>query len=135
MIPNWSHVDVVLTRRVIECGSRDILEYVDYMFALTGHLIELLTEGLGLPPQRLNPYYTREGQSLYRFLHYLPCSKPELAAGLVPHTDPQTLTVVYQETGGLQILKDGKWLGVSPDPEAFVVNIGDCFQVSTVHAL
>ena len=58
-----------------------------------GSLSSFSTKGLGLPTQRLNTYYTREGRSAWRFHQYLTCSKPELAGGLVPHTDPQILAV------------------------------------------
>lgn len=29
-------------------------------------------------------------------------------------------------------MKDGKWLGVKPNPEALIINIGDLFQVRLV---
>uniref|UniRef100_A0A803M232 Fe2OG dioxygenase domain-containing protein n=1 Tax=Chenopodium quinoa TaxID=63459 RepID=A0A803M232_CHEQI len=39
------------------------------------------------------------------------------------------LTILYQDqVGGLQLVKDGKWISVKPNPEALIVNIGDLFQ-------
>ncbi|KAE8672400.1 hypothetical protein F3Y22_tig00111842pilonHSYRG00101 [Hibiscus syriacus] len=32
------------------------------------------------------------------------------------------------QVGGLQVLKDGKWLAVNPHPDAFVINMGDQLQ-------
>jgi len=50
--------------------------------------------------------------------------------GLLPHTDSSFLTILNQDPiGGLQLMKDGKWIGVKPNPQALVVNIGDLFQV------
>ncbi|KAF7833871.1 Gibberellin 2-beta-dioxygenase 8 [Senna tora] len=49
--------------------------------------------------------------------------------GLLPHTDSSFITIVYQDqVGGLQFMKDGKWFGVKPNPQALTVNIGDLFQ-------
>ncbi|MED6219834.1 hypothetical protein PIB30_039395 [Stylosanthes scabra] len=45
-------------------------------------------------------------------------------------SDTSFLTIVLQDKiGGLQLLKDGNnWVGVKPNPQALVVNIGDLFQ-------
>lgn len=49
--------------------------------------------------------------------------------GLMPHTDSDFITVLTQDqTGGLQLVKDGKWIAVKPNPEALIINIGDLFQ-------
>ncbi|CAI9755121.1 unnamed protein product [Fraxinus pennsylvanica] len=37
--------------------------------------------------------------------------------------------VLHQDhIGGLQLVKDGKWIAVKPNPEALVINIGDLLQ-------
>lgn len=49
--------------------------------------------------------------------------------GLMPHTDSDFLTILYQDqVGGLQLIKDGRWIKVKPNPEALIINIGDLFQ-------
>ncbi|XP_028807748.1 gibberellin 2-beta-dioxygenase 8-like [Neltuma alba] len=49
--------------------------------------------------------------------------------GLMPHSDSSFLTIVYQhKVGGLQVLKDTKWVAVNPIPNALIVIIGDLFQ-------
>ncbi|WCJ22551.1 2-oxoglutarate (2OG) and Fe(II)-dependent oxygenase superfamily protein [Euphorbia peplus] len=49
--------------------------------------------------------------------------------GLLPHTDSCFLTILYQDqTGGLQLKKDGKWRSVRPNPNVVIVNTGDLFQ-------
>lgn len=48
----------------------------------------------------------------------------------MPHTDSDFLTILYQDqVGGLQLVKDGKWVAVKPNPDALIINIGDLFQV------
>lgn len=65
-----------------------------------------------------------------RMNRYPPCPIPSAIHGLMPHTDSDFLTILHQdEVGGLQLVKDGKWIAVKPNPEALIVNIGDLFQV------
>ncbi|KAK6250386.1 hypothetical protein SCA6_004391 [Theobroma cacao] len=42
---------------------------------------------------------------------YPPCPEPEMALGLPPHSDYTFLTIVLQNSSGLEILdtEDGKW--------------------------
>ncbi|XP_057961643.1 gibberellin 2-beta-dioxygenase 8-like [Malania oleifera] len=64
-----------------------------------------------------------------RMNRYPPCPMSSKVHGLVPHTDSDFLTVLNQDQiGGLQLVKDGKWIAVKPNPQALVINIGDLFQ-------
>ncbi|CAJ1956784.1 unnamed protein product [Sphenostylis stenocarpa] len=64
-----------------------------------------------------------------RLNRYPPCPISSKVHGLMPHSDTSFLTIVHQDqVGGLQLMKDGKWVGVKPHPHALVVNIGDLFQ-------
>lgn len=52
--------------------------------------------------------------------------------GLVPHTDTSFITILFQDQiGGLELKKNGQWIGVKPCSEALTVNIGDMFQVTS----
>ncbi|KAG4386061.1 hypothetical protein GLYMA_12G214000v4 [Glycine max] len=68
--------------------------------------------------------------SFLRLNRYPPCPIfHSRVFGLLPHTDSSFLTIVNQDQiGGLQIMKDGNWFGVKPNPQALVVNIGDLLQ-------
>ncbi|XP_071733166.1 gibberellin 2-beta-dioxygenase 8-like [Rutidosis leptorrhynchoides] len=65
-----------------------------------------------------------------RLNRYPPCPISSEVFGLVPHTDSDFLTILHQDehVGGLQLMKDSKWMAVKPNPDALVVNIGDLFQ-------
>ncbi|KAL9236901.1 hypothetical protein vseg_011515 [Gypsophila vaccaria] len=64
-----------------------------------------------------------------RMNRYPPCPKYFDVFGLMPHTDSDFLTILYQDqVGGLQLVKDGHWIEVKPNPEALIVNIGDLLQ-------
>ncbi|CAL5037107.1 unnamed protein product [Urochloa decumbens] len=49
-----------------------------------------------------------------RFTYYPPCPRPDLVYGLKPHTDNSVVTVLLLDpgVGGLQVLKDGRWVDV-----------------------
>jgi gibberellin 2-oxidase len=65
-----------------------------------------------------------------RLNRYPPCPIDFRIHGLVPHTDSDFLTILYQDqVGGLQLVKDRKWVAVKPNPHALIINIGDLFQV------
>lgn len=101
------------------------------MDALSSRLIKLLSQGLGVESAS-QQYGELHDSSCGNFIaaHYPPCPRPDLARGLRSHTDPHSLSILYQEYPGLQLLKDGKWLAIKPEAGAFVVNIGDMLQVS-----
>ncbi|KAM3700685.1 hypothetical protein ACJW31_05G117400 [Castanea mollissima] len=64
-------------------------------------------------------------------MNYYPCCpEPDKAIGFTPHSDADALTVVFQlnETEGLQIRKEGRWVPVKPLPNSIIVNIGDIME-------
>lgn len=68
--------------------------------------------------------------SFVRLNRYPPCPIPKHVFGLMPHSDSTFLTILFQDQiGGLQLLRDGNWIFVKPNPHSLLVNIGDLFQV------
>ncbi|XP_071707241.1 gibberellin 2-beta-dioxygenase 8 [Rutidosis leptorrhynchoides] len=64
-----------------------------------------------------------------RMNRYPPCPKFSQVFGLMQHTDSDFLTILHQDqVGGLQLVKDGKWISVKPNNDALIINIGDLFQ-------
>ncbi|KAJ1388337.1 Oxoglutarate/iron-dependent dioxygenase [Sesbania bispinosa] len=64
-----------------------------------------------------------------RLNRYPPCTVASGIHGLMPHTDSDFLTILYQDqVGGLQLVKERKWIAVKPNPDALIINIGDLFQ-------
>ncbi|RDY02045.1 Hyoscyamine 6-dioxygenase, partial [Mucuna pruriens] len=106
-------------------------KYTRELKKLALKILELLCEGLGL-----NQGYFFGGLSENPAVlnhHYPPCPNPSLTLGLAKHRDPTIITILLQdkEVEGLQVLKDGEWIGVKPIPNAFVVNIGLLLQIIT----
>ncbi|KAH7862410.1 hypothetical protein Vadar_004475 [Vaccinium darrowii] len=94
---------------------------------LSLRILDLICEGLGIELG----YFGDELSKLQDFVvhHYPPCPEPGLVLGVGSHTDASLLTLLRQNIYGLQIFKDGQWLGVEPIPYAFVINISDQLEV------
>lgn len=84
---------------------------------------------LGVERSHFRDFF-EENESIMRLNYYPPCLKPDLTLGTGPHCDPTSLTILHQDhVGGLEVFVDQKWYSIRPNPEAFVVNIGDTFMV------
>ncbi|XP_039119805.1 gibberellin 2-beta-dioxygenase 8 isoform X1 [Dioscorea cayenensis subsp. rotundata] len=109
--------------------SRLTIEELAVSLSSLAHLLGgVLAEELGGDGAYFERNCNRETCYL-RLNRYPLCPVPGGLFGLVPHTDSDFLTILCQdEVGGLQLMKDGRWITVKPNPSALVVNIGDLFQ-------
>lgn len=103
--------------------------YCEAMSTLSLGIMELLGMSLGVGRACFRDFF--EGNSsIMRLNYYPPCQKPDLTLGTGPHCDPTSLTILHQDkVGGLQVYVDNQWHSISPNFDAFVVNIGDTFMV------
>ncbi|XP_022771255.1 hyoscyamine 6-dioxygenase-like [Durio zibethinus] len=91
-------------------------------------ILELLCEGLGIESGYFEDKLSEK--QMLSFNHYPPCPDPSLTLGIPAHCDPGILAILHQgDVCGLQVFKDGEWIGVEPLPNAFVVNIAYQLQV------
>ena len=117
-----------------------------------GCLHHLTAAALGLPRDFFDPYYAPFAEVSLRLAYYPPIpleAQTSAAVRYGEHTDYTGFTILHQDesdigdmdAGGLQVrLKSGEWHAVRPTANAFVVNIGDLYEVwtngrwrSTVH--
>ncbi|KAL8534307.1 hypothetical protein ACS0TY_010355 [Phlomoides rotata] len=102
-------------------------EYSKAMSSLSLRIMELLGMSLGVRGDHFRQFF-EENESIMRLNYYPPCQRPDQALGTGPHCDPTSLTILHQDTvGGLQVFVDDEWRSISPNSDAFVVNIGDTF--------
>ncbi|XP_071721213.1 gibberellin 2-beta-dioxygenase 8-like [Rutidosis leptorrhynchoides] len=130
---SWSeafHVPLTGISTTVEVStlSATTKELVKKMYDLAQRLAEILAEQLGNKPA-----YFKETCSpttcFLRLNRYPVCSVSPNVFGLMPHTDSDFLTILHQDQiGGLQLVKEGKWIGVKPNPNALIINIGDLLQ-------
>ncbi|KAL1829607.1 hypothetical protein DCAR_0208949 [Daucus carota subsp. sativus] len=93
-------------------------------------ILGFIARALEMDGQEMIELFSDGVQSM-RMNYYPPCPEPERAIGFTPHSDADALTILFQlnETEGLEIRKDGRWVPIKPLPNAFVVNIGDILEI------
>lgn len=103
-------------------------KYLGEIRKMSLKILELISKGLGLEAGYLGEL--SEVQILTAN-NYPACPNPSLTLGLLRHCDPSLITILYQgDIRGLQIVKDGKWIGVEALPHAFVVILGNQLEVT-----
>ena len=131
-----------------EAGSA----YHTELLRVLGCLHHLTAAALGLPRDFFGPYYLPHAEVSLRLAYYPPIPPEAQSSSSVrygEHTDYTGFTILLQDesdvgavdAGGLQVrLRSGEWHAVHPVRGAFVVNIGDLYEVwtngrwrSTVH--
>jgi isopenicillin N synthase-like dioxygenase len=103
---------------------------LDYMAAMTqlGHILMAgVALSLGLTESYFAERYTWEPLTLFRIFNYPPAvASTESQWGVGEHTDYGLLTMLKQDdSGGLQIKVNQRWIDAPPIPNSFVCNIGD----------
>ena len=108
---------------------RDIVgKYSVEVRKLVLKILDLICEGLELEQGYFGDELSRI--HLLSVNHYPRCPDPSLAMGMQRHCDPNVVTILFQgDTNGLHVFIDGKWIGVEPIPNAFIVIIGCQLQV------
>ncbi|KAL2331276.1 hypothetical protein Fmac_018857 [Flemingia macrophylla] len=110
---------------------RDTMElYSQNMKNLGMVIIAHMAKALKIEEMEIRELF-EDGLQAMRMNYYPPSPQPEKVIGLTNHSDPVALTILLQinEVEGLQIRKDGMWVPVTPLPNAFVVNVGDIFEI------
>nr|GEZ24177.1 gibberellin 2-beta-dioxygenase 1-like [Tanacetum cinerariifolium] len=124
---------------VFPCVLNDYLSSVKKMGC---GILELMAEELKLESKTVfsKLLMDERSDSVFRLNYYPPCpdvQEDEINGGSLigfgEHTDPQIISVLRSNnTSGLEIaLKDGSWVSVPADSEAFFINVGDSLQVMT----
>ncbi|XP_038978003.1 flavanone 3-dioxygenase F3H1-like [Phoenix dactylifera] len=101
--------------------------YSEKLMNLACKLLGVLSEAMGLDKEALTQACVDMDQKVV--VNFYPkCPQPDLTLGLKRHTDPGTITLLFQDqVGGLQATRDGgkTWITVQPVAGALVVNLGD----------
>ncbi len=119
-------------------GFQAILaEYAQACHRLALQLMAMCCEGLGADRDTLERHFEHGHSSFLRLNHY-PFTDPLAGAdappagpyGISQHSDAGAITVLLQDkVAGLQVLKDGNWVDVTPVAGTLTVNVGDMLQV------
>jgi gibberellin 2beta-dioxygenase len=130
-------------------------EYVGAVEHLSCEILDMLAEGLKLRDSKAFSTLLRdlESDSLLRINHYPPwnkntsitkngnkCGCGGARIGFGEHSDPQIISVLRSnDVEGLQVLMsdasgDCIWAPVTPDPDAFFIQVGDLLQVIIINS-
>jgi isopenicillin N synthase-like dioxygenase len=99
------------------------------MQCLAKRLLSIISRSLNLPPSYIEDAVGDVYQNI-TVSFYPPCPQPDLALGLQSHSDMGAITLLIQDdVGGLEVLKDDKWVLVQPLTNAIVVILADMTEV------
>jgi isopenicillin N synthase-like dioxygenase len=112
--------------------------YYAAVFDLGLHLLRAFALALGQDEHAFDAYVTCPPSKL-RLIHYPldPCGDDALGIGA--HTDYECFTLLLADQPGLEVLNSkGQWIDAPPltidGEEAYVINVGDMFEVMTAGA-
>ncbi|XP_057805658.1 gibberellin 20 oxidase 2-like [Salvia miltiorrhiza] len=108
--------------------GRVVEEYCSEMSGVCLKVMEVLGISLGVGADWFREFF-KGNDSIMRLNYYPACQEAHAALGTGPHCDPTSLTILHQDqVAGLQVFVDQQWHSITPNPHAFVVNIGDTFM-------
>lgn len=112
-----------------------VLEWIAALNALGQDLLGGIALALGLDREWFRVHLTADPTVLFRIFHYpaAPVGTDESndGWGVGEHTDYGLLTILAQESAGLQVHTPQGWIDVPAWDGAFVVNIGDMLDLMT----
>lgn len=119
--------------------QRTMMAWFEVCERLSETLLMQISQSLGVNENRLGECFA-EHTSFLRLNYYPTCDNPTDAStyddninrhlGINRHTDAGALTVLVQdEVEALQVRHHDEWQIVKPETNAFIINIGDLFQV------
>jgi len=108
-------------------------EFWHHCFEISMEILKVLAIALNLPADFFDKnHLLSDSPNTIRLLHYPPLSE-NISPGtvrLAEHSDYGTITLLFQDgIGSLEICgRDGKFITVTPVPDAVLVNTGDLLQ-------
>ncbi len=106
-----------------------ILDYYAHVEKVAHRLTDLFAQALQLPADFF-ANFTDHSTDTLRINHYQRGNNDgaplDGQLGMGPHTDYGIVTVLYaDQVPGLQIFHDNTWIDVQPEPDCFLINLGD----------
>ena len=107
--------------------------WAEQMNAMALELFRALAIGLGQDYHHFDSTMTPDPYMRIKISRYPgQADSPGRRQGLGLHHDSGLFTFIFQnEVVGLQVERDGKLIDVEPKPGAFIVNLGEMFQIAT----
>lgn len=112
---------------VLPAFRQSVLDYAAAINAVGDRLLEAIAASLGADAGFFKPYYK---QPLLRgqLIRYPQTTGDKDQFGVAPHTDFGCITLLLQETAGLEVLVKEQWIAAPPMDGTLVINIGDLLE-------
>jgi isopenicillin N synthase-like dioxygenase len=108
-----------------------VLAYMDEMEEIALVLIRALARSLGQPAHHFDSTFAPDPSPHLKLVRYPPVADAS-DQGVGAHKDYGYLAILLQDdTGGLQVGAPGGFIDVAPEPDTFVCNIGEMFEVTS----
>jgi len=108
--------------------KQTVLDYTGAIAHLGERLLQAIALALNLPQTFFAPYYDTP-MTRGQLIHYPPTQGEHDDFGVAPHTDFGCITLLLQETAGLEVqMRDGSWIAAPPIDNTLVINIGDLIE-------
>lgn len=107
---------------------RAVMSYSASISSIGDVMLRIIAEALGCEQNFFKPYFQR---SMLRgqLLRYPPTESHPEQFGVAPHSDFGCITLLSQESSGLEVqFPDGEWVPAPPQDSTLVVNIGDLLE-------
>ena len=106
-----------------------VYAYYEGVVALGRRLLRGLSLALEAPEDIFDAQLLKPPTQL-RLIHYPAQPEASDRPGIGAHTDYECFTILLATSPGLEVLNAaGRWIDAPPIPGAFVINIGDLFEV------
>jgi len=108
--------------------KQSVLDYATAIASLGNRLLRTIAIALDVPADFFERHY-QSPMTRGQLIHYPPTTGDENDFGVAPHSDFGCITLLLQETAGLEVLnKAGEWVPAPPLPGTLVINIGDLLE-------
>ena len=110
-----------------------VLSWQEQVLDVLRRLLEALALSLGQAANAFHPVVSKTPYQLLKLIHYPGQHGGGERQGVGAHKDSDLLSLILQDNeGGLEVeLANGEWLQAPPQPETFIVNIGELLEVAT----
>lgn len=107
--------------------KKTVLEYANKIHRVGNLLLKAIAVSLGASPDFFEQYFSDpllRGQ----LIRYPQTVGTDENFGVAPHSDFGCITLLLQETPGLEVCIDNRWIAAPPIDGTLVVNIGDLLE-------
>jgi isopenicillin N synthase-like dioxygenase len=113
-----------------------VTQWMDAMEVVGRAVLHAMASALGQRPDAFDDVVTPRPEVLTKVIRYVTpgdaAQDGDPGQGVGAHRDTGFLTFVHQDdVGGLQVERDGEFVDVAALPGAYVVNVGEMFQLVT----